>query len=174
MSEPLDELYLKWLYNEISSIETTRPPRTYWHLLKHMFKKEFIWFVPNDDNRAEDGKALRDTFLQSQRIYDEDPFWLHEACSVLEMVVTVANKLEFVTDEPADHWFWRLISNLKLSQYTDRSYNGKEVEDILDQLIWRTYDYNGSGGLFPLENPEEDQKDVEIWYQLNSYLLEMS
>ena len=46
------------------------------------------------------------------------------------------------------------------------------VADAMAAIIWRTYDSNGYGGLFPLRNPREDQRKVELWYQLNAYLLE--
>jgi hypothetical protein len=46
------------------------------------------------------------------------------------------------------------------------------IEDILDQFIWRTYDYNCNGGLFPLDDPKDDQRNVEIWYQFANYLVD--
>ena len=38
--------------------------------------------------------------------------------------------------------------------------------------VERRYKRSGEGGLFPLKNAAKDQRKVEIWYQLSSYLLE--
>jgi hypothetical protein len=48
------------------------------------------------------------------------------------------------------------------------------MEEIFERLIWRNYAPNGEGGFFPLENPREDQTQVELWYQMNSYVNEMN
>jgi hypothetical protein len=50
----------------------------------------------------------------------------------------------------------------------------EKVEIILEDLIWRTYRPNGQGGFFPLKNPQEDQTKIEIWYQLNEYVMEIN
>ena len=74
-----------------------------------------------------------------------------------------------------DIWFWHLIETLDLEQFNDRKYDDhaqEEIAEILDRVIWRTYAPNGDGGLFPLRNPTKDQRKVELWYQLNAYLLE--
>jgi len=41
-------------------------------------------------------------------------------------------------------------------------------------LIWRDYHADGRGGFFPLTNPDTDQTKVEIWYQMNAYVTEMT
>jgi hypothetical protein len=38
------------------------------------------------------------------------------------------------------------------------------------RLNRRLYTTSGYGGLFPLEEPKEDQRKVEIWYQMMAYL----
>jgi hypothetical protein len=35
-------------------------------------------------------------------------------------------------------------------------------------------DTDGSGGLFPLKNPQQNQRTTEIWYQMNAWLMENS
>jgi hypothetical protein len=47
------------------------------------------------------------------------------------------------------------------------------IDDILDSVIWRTYSPDGRGGFFPLNQPQEDQRKIEIWYQMNKYVIEM-
>lgn len=176
MNEPLDELYLRWLYAAIGSVKLRNPSRTYWALARQLYTKEFVWIIPNDDNRVEDGRDLRYEFMDDCGIQTVDGEWMDLGCSMLEMLVSLSRHLAFEDGriEPRG-WFWRLMENLDLEEYTDRNYNGHQdaINEVLDRIIWRTYSYDGrEGGLFPLENPHQDQREVEIWYQLNAYLLE--
>lgn len=178
MDEPLDEQYLKWLYRQVASVRLRNPARTYWSLLRHLYSKEFVWLVPNDDNRVEDGRDLREEFFTTQNI-EPDPEWMGFQCSILEMLIALSRRASFEANSgsPRD-WFWILIHNLDLQDLHDAKYNDSalaaEVDEILDQFIWRTYAFNGRGGLFPLEKTDEDQREVELWYQLATYLLERS
>ena len=72
--------------------------------------------------------------------------------------------------------FWELISNLGLEKYSKRGWKGTnvyfEIDEILNIWLERRYDEDGKGNIFPLKDPIKDQKTVEIWYQMQSYLLE--
>jgi hypothetical protein len=176
MSEPLDEIYFKWLYSQVASLRLKNPSRTYWSLLLDLFKKEFEWFVPNDDNRKEDGRDLRHEFVELHEIDDPDLEWLGLPCSMLEMMIGLSRRLSFEADgEPRD-WFWHLVENLDLHKYNDKNYDDRGRDNIdraLDIVIWRRYSASGRGGLFPLKNPQSDQREVEVWYQLSAYLNEL-
>ena len=94
---------------------------------------------------------------------------------MLEMLIGLSRRLSFETDREPREWFWHLLQVLHLDQYDDsRRIPEEEVDAILERVIWRTYGHNGDGGLFPLQNPSQDQRNVEIWYQLNEYLLEQA
>jgi len=67
-----------------------------------------------------------------------------------------------------------LINNLGLQDCHDAGFIAEYVEDVTHAVIWRTYNENGNGGLFPLRDSDQDQRQVEIWYQLSAYLLENS
>lgn len=145
----------------------------------HLHKKPFSWFVPNDDNRAEDGKHLREIFADN--MLGEDCPCLDGPCSVLEMLVALAIRMEdilHVPNEPSkvDVWFWEFIDNLELDVFKDRDrYQDEKAlanSRKLDMFMSRTYHPDGRGGLFPLKRPETDQRNVEIWYQMMSYLNE--
>jgi hypothetical protein len=176
-SGTLDDRYLLWLYKQVRTVKTTRKgPRTYWNLLGQLFATEFVWFVPNDDNRAADGRELRNEWANG--IGEEvDSNWLDLGCSFLEMLIGLSRRLAFETDHGDDgaSWFWHLINNLGLLGYTDGSkFRPEDVDEITSRVIWRTYDQSGHGGLFPLEHTNNDQREVEIWYQLSEYLLQNS
>lgn len=173
MMEPLDEAYLRWLYSQVASPRLRSPQKRYWKLTRTMYTTEFFWLVPNDDNRVEDGRVLRYEFLDLNRRFDPDPDWLALGCSFLEMIIALSRRLAFEAQRTPDWWFWELMKNVGLADCHDASDTTEdEIKQVLDTVIWRTYRRNGHGGLFPLDNPEKDQRKVEIWYQLNTYLLD--
>lgn len=178
MSASLDEEYFTWLYSHVGSVKLRNKSRTHWSLLRQLYQKEFIWVIPNDDNRVEDGKELRTEFLGEGDGWSrrEKRLWLDLPCSMLEMLIGLARRLSFEAEGEPHVWFWHLLETLELSQYNDHNYDNdiaRKVDEILERVIWRTYDPDGHGGLFPLQNAEQDQTRVEIWYQLNAYLLEL-
>ena len=178
--EPLDEKYFAWLYRKIGAVSNRNPDRSHWQLAKRLYTTKFLFFVPNDDNRAMDGQDLRMEFLDRRPTENVDKNWIELECSLLEMLIALAARANFETDTGAlgggvGGWFWKFMDNVRLSQYTDRVCNEKGLEDIdkiLETINNRTYKPNGRGGLFPLRRPQHDQRNVELWYQLSSYLLE--
>lgn len=176
--KPLDEVYLQWLYSQVAESEEHRKDLSYWKLLKQLFTTEFLWLIPNDDNRLEDGKALRREFLSEQAIdpRDVDPDWLELGCSVLELMVGLSRRLEFEAGGKSHYWFWVMMENIGLRSYHDgvRRYPRRHIDDVLQSIIFRQYNSSGLGGFFPLQIPLEDQRNVELWYQLSAYVLEQT
>lgn len=173
--EPLDELYFKWLYRQVAPVSLKNPRRTYWNLLHELYTKPYAWFVANDDNRMEDGKDLRAKFLSENDIEEPDEEWMALECSVLEMLVAFSERVAYIDldEQPASWWFWHFMDNLGLRSYVDAEPDADgRIDEILNRLIWRNYEPNGEGGLFPLANPQDDQRKVELWYQANAYLIE--
>lgn len=172
MTHRLDEEYVSWLYHQVANPSLKNPKRTFWSLFDLLYQVEFWEKVPNDDNRAEAGRQLRWEFLDDVNLYDcewaDDP-----ACSFLEMLVALVRWLAENEDgEPTD-WFWHLLNNIGLMECNDASRFDKGlVEGTVRDVVERKYEYNGQGGLFPLRHPREDQRDVELWYQMNAYILE--
>ncbi len=175
MKEPLDELYLTWLYSQVGSVKLRTASKTHWSLIRHLYVKEFVWIIPNDDNRLEDGRDLRHEFLDDREIDNPDPVWMGLGCSMLEMLIALSRGFSFVADGAPRTWFWHMLENLDLAQFNDKEYHEihqRGIDEALDQVIWRTYYPDGFGGLFPLKHPKLDQRNVEIWYQLNAYIME--
>lgn len=179
MSPPLDESFFIWLCNQVDDVTSDDPRRTHYKLLKQLYTKEFIWFVANDNNRLEDGKDLRRTFIHEtigdQGMVTVDGEWMRLGCSVLELMVGLSRKLSFEAEGEPYYWFWRLMENIGLHKYSDdRRIPRRRVEDILDRLMFRQYDANGNGGFFPLRGPCDDQRGVELWYQMSAYISELN
>lgn len=168
------ELYFDWLRKQVGVTMNPNPRRRHWLLLEQLINTEFEWFVPNDDNRAADGEALRHEFIDE---YEADPGMMDSNCSMLEMLVALCRRLSFEDGKTVDGWFWELMENVELRRFTDEYYEDhadayEEVDEILHRINKRDYDEDGQGGLFPLSRPPCDQTQVEIWYQMSSYLLE--
>lgn len=143
------------------------PNHKHYHILiNELFNKDFIPILGRDDNRAADGLYLREEFGSS---LDSRP------CSMLEMLIALAGRFDGNSGfDPDEVWgnFWDMMRNIGLDQYDDVNYSESEVWSILYILENRTYNFNGKGGLFPLKRPAYDQRKVEIWDQMQSWLIE--
>lgn len=173
----LDDRYLEWLYKQIAAVSNPNPIRSYWNLAKQLYTIEFVWLISNDDNREADGKCLRMEFMDDVHIDDRDTQWLELECSMLEMLIALARRASFEACGETIDWFWKMLENVGLRGYTDYMYaNEPGVEEtvynVIQDIIDRKYKRNGEGGLFPLQHPHQDQRKVELWYQLSAYLLE--
>jgi len=172
MSKYKDDKYFEELC-KLAGLETPVDSCGYFELMSQLHRIEFIWSVPNDDNRALDGLSLRERCRgQSNK----------EPCSLLEMLIALAIRCEEEImydpekgDRSAD-WFWMMMTNLGLNRFRNGSFkeawNADDVLGITDILIDREYNWQGNGGLFPLKDVCKDQVEVEIWYQMSAYLLE--
>lgn len=172
MNTDLDDAYLTWLYSQVDArcVREKNPTRTYWSLMAYLYSIEFVYFIGMDENRAEDGRALRYEW-DDEHDLPVPTEWLLRGCSFLEMLIALSRRLEFEGDGHADVWFWHLIENLGLQHYNDRvGFHPATVQNVVDTVIWRTYDRNGKGGLFPLKKAPKDLRDQELWYQMNTYL----
>jgi len=150
-------------------------------LLEKLHDIEFYSLIPNDYNRGADGQYLRSIFLDEVG-HTWSTSLPEMECSLLEMLIGLANRLEFETaqskwEKSPNEWFWILIDNLDLSGCTNDAYIKsecvcKKIDEICDRLLSRGYEYDGNGGLFPLKDPKKDQRRVEIWYQMSAYVME--
>jgi hypothetical protein len=171
MSTELDSMYFGWLYAKVVHTLNNSPYNRFYKLMKSLYGTEFVWQLSGDDNRAEDGTDLRREFLVETKNSDDSDWRQTDGCSMLEMLIALSRRCEFQTEETAHDWFWEMLENLELSQFNDGAFPEEEiVADILDDFNWRRYRYNGTGGIFPIEHPSEDQRSVEIWYQFHEYL----
>ena len=159
MTDPR-EAYLEFLGPQVGI-----KANNHWDIISLMFKTEFVWTVPNDDNRLGDGMDLRNEWGRGRNL---------GPCSFLEVLIGLARRMAFITGENAEDCAWHLMENLGLNRMTDplsrRQIN--KARDILDIVIWRTYHPDGSGGFFPLREPHDDQRKVELWYQMSAYIEE--
>jgi hypothetical protein len=165
MKNQVEQQYFEWLISQINVQGT----RTFYDLFEVLFTIEFDWTVPHDKNRTQDGLDLRIEFFNGQKIR------LNKRATVLEVIIALSRRLAFIAGGRAEDWAWQLLTNLRLNKMTDPFTENKarKVNNILETLIWRQYREDGSGGFFPLNWPDQDQTQVEIWYQMQKYVNEI-
>jgi len=173
MNEPLDNLYFNWLCAKVIQLENSTPSLKYDRLLRELHSTEYVWLIPGDDDRSEDGVELRWHFLQETGLGD-DLSWEHLPCSAFEMLLAFSKRAEFATDVPYIEWFWEFIGNLGLKDFNDAADGWSRVPEILYIFIWRQYDYCGNGGICPVSSSTRDQTEVDVWYQFCDYLVDQN
>lgn len=171
----VNDRYFEWLC-ELVDIGRFAKQVTYRKLLMRLHDIEFTWFIPHDDNRADDGIQLRRRY----GLVCEDmslPDYIQGPCTVLEMMVALAIRCEETIMDDAllgnrtGHWFWGMIRNLGLSHMIDPEFDRRYVDDVIARFLNRDYEPDGRGGLFTVRNCDQDMRDVEIWCQLSWYLV---
>lgn len=166
--------YFEWMY-DLMCDNRFADTITYRQLFTFLHNTEFTYFVPYDENRADDGIALRYRFCLLHDCEDME-YCLDGPCSVLEMMVALAIRceerimLDPIKGDRTAQWFWTMMSSLGLSSMTDYNFNDWLVNDIVTRFLNREYEPDGRGGLFTVKGWERDARDAEIWHQLMAYL----
>lgn len=170
----INDEYFEWLCELIDSKRFSKRV-SYRKLLIHLHNIEFTWFIPHDDNRADDGIQLRRRFA----LHRDDMSlsrYISGPCSVLEMMVALAIRCEETIMDDAlmgnrtGQWFWGMVHNLGLSPMTDPEFDREFVDDVIARFLNREYEPDGTGGLFRVRHCSQDLRTVEIWCQLSWYL----
>lgn len=165
--------YHNWMLDKMQA--NLPEHRNYDLLLKQLDSIPFIVIHPLDENRNIDGKILREEFLEEEGI-SHNHIW-HDDSSVLEVLVALSMRIETeITGEPGndhlDRWFWVMIHNLGLDYYRNNMYDPDKINEIIDIWLKRKYKSNGKNGVFPLQKTDIDQREIDIWYQMQLYLTE--
>ncbi len=175
MTKQISYDYYGWLISQIK----TPNSRTFLELFERLHNVEFVWTVPNDDNRVQDGLDLRNEYLNTlPRVSAREIASFNSAlhgCTMLELLVSLSRRVAFTAGGEAEDWAWQLLQNLRLHKMSDplTAEKASRIDEAVDTVIWRTYQRDGRGGFFPLKWAEQDQTKVEIWYQMNKYVMEI-
>jgi hypothetical protein len=164
--------YYMWLCKKID----INDHKEYSRLIRYLRSKEFYYSVPNDINRAEDGKHLRKEYLDSGEFLSTH-IWEDEPCSVLEMMVALSRRIscDIMPDFGYDiaYWFWQMIANLGLDLYKNDDFKASEVDEIVKNWLDRSYQKILKTGKNLVKSGNFSKKFVEsteIWYQVMAWL----
>ena len=175
----IENAYYVWLI-DIACKDRFAKEISYSKLLKFLYGTEFRYSLSMDANRANDGKSLRYRFACERSKYRDADLYLDGPCSVLEMMIALALRCEEnIMDDPTkgnrtQQWFWGMIVNLGLGAMSDDRYDVIYVSNMVNRFLDREYEPNGKGGLFTVNNCERDLRTMEIWSQLNRYIINIT
>lgn len=178
--DKLKSLYFEWMYRLVCSDQCLNN-LSYRKLLDHLNSVDFTYTLPMDGNREADGINLRYRFGY-ECSYDDVLISVYlddRPCSVLEMMIALVMRCEeHIMDDPnigdrTGYWFWNMVISMGLDMANDRYYDNESVDEVIFRFLNREYKSNGEGGLFIVNNPKRDMRQVEIWYQMCWYLSEI-
>ena len=172
------DLYFRWLYKRVCGDWEPRN-LSFRKLLTFLLQSEFHPDNEMDANRAVDGTDLRYRFARENDIsYELVNTWLTGSCSMLEMMVALALRCEeYIMEDPeagnrVGQWFWNMVVSLGLAAMDDNRFHESRAKFVIERFHRRDYQPNGAGSLFTLQNPKEDMRTLDIWYQMMAYLNE--
>lgn len=171
--EKVRKEYFEWMYDLVCDGRFA-DSITYRRLFELLHNTEFVYFIPHDENRAEDGISLRYHYCVSHECEDLE-WYLDGPCSILEMMIALAIREEHIMSDPdkgdrTAQWFWSMVSSLGLSGMTDYNFDEEFVNDSVAKFLNREYSPDGKGGLFTIRKWKRDARTAEIWHQLLAYL----
>lgn len=162
------EEYFEWLCKFVAG-------ESYRHLLSYLDSVPFEAKHDMDNNRIADGIKLRYKFAEDTGKNAEDVFDMTSTCSVLELIVSLAIRIEEDMSDPdyGDRtviWFWEMVKSLGLYEMTDEDYDQFYTQITVDTFLKKEYEPSGKGSLFTINNPDVDVRTLDIWYQMGLYV----
>ena len=160
--------YYMWLIDRVDVLHGEKS--NYLLLMKHLFSVDYIPILQLDENRAYSGLNLRSRYALEEGVYLDD---VHDGpCTVLEMLEALSENIAYDTSDNISRWFWELLHNLELDRFSDENYDKYSVDYILERWLSRKYEPTGIGSPFPLKHCRSDTRNMQIWDQMNAYLVE--
>lgn len=168
--------YFEWLYGIVCDGRYSSNI-SFRKLLMFLHNSQFVWSIPKDENRADDGTELRYRFAVSHDYNEREVLRiLSGPCSMLEMMLALSIRIEEDIMDDTEYgdrtaqWFWGMVNSLGLGSMTDERFDKVYAEDVIEDFIGRDYAPNGKGGLFTIRHCDYDLREVEIWTQMCWYL----
>lgn len=155
--------YYLWLASQVDDGNHCR-------LIRYLYEHPYRWQFVLDENRSAGGLNLRRTYAYEHGVDPQDVGI--GPCSVLEMLIALADHMTEILTMDIYDWFWDMLDNLGLSQFTDANFDERGVGYILDAWLDRRYDQYGNGSLFPLKGYSGDARNLDTWGQMNIWISE--
>lgn len=152
---------------------------SYNRLLSVLYNIEYYFLMDMDSNQRNNAVYLKKSLADENGIR----CCALNYCSVLDILIYLADHMAFDIDPldcqltGIDIYFWELIENLGLSEFSDQEWvdrsSDNAVKFIIDRWLNRKFKRNGIGSPFPLSSKRfGDQRYLELWDQMNCYIFE--
>lgn len=98
--------------------------------------------------------------------------------SVFEVLISLARQIKYNDEYNTSNWFWIMIANLRINLIKDDVFEKEPkeykeiIEIVIDRWMYRKFNSDGEGSLFPLKDTDIDQTKLDIWSQMEAYLAE--
>jgi len=150
----------------------------YYKLIDHLHSVAFEAIISYDENRASDGKDLRMRFVEqdSEYTYRDVYLYLDAPVSMLEVLLGLAVRCEeniMANPDMGDRtglWFYTMLETSGLAYQDDYRFDIYRCDHIIENILNRNYEADGSGGLFCVPNSKVDMRTIEIWRQMHMYI----
>lgn len=156
--------YTRWLINRLRAFQCP-----YIFLCSYLNDIEFYYTMSDDQNRVGDARAIRDKYIDD---YGEDILdYLPAMPTVLEVLVGLAEKADWVIQDTPYGWFVTFLKNLGLDFLEDSQWSTDgEAFTLATIHKWldRRFSPNGSGS--PFRSSKFDLTQVSMWDAMQWYL----
>lgn len=154
-----DISYFEWLMSLVG-IDPRTQARDFM-IANELFHIPYRWHFQLDENRAVAGSALREQYSTLYAIMDDD---IPEGpCSVLEMLVALAQRMSENSGIKTEDCYHEMIKNLGLY--------GASLTDI-SKIVNQWMDGRGGFSLFPLHHYKGNGDNLDLWTQMTIYINE--
>lgn len=156
--------YTRWLISHLGA--DTCP---YIFLCSYLNSLEFYYILSDDKNRVGDARSLRNDYIDQygDDILDDLPM----AVTVLEVLVSLSDKADWVIQDSPYKWFVTFLKNLGLDFLEDKAWSqdGEAyTASIIHKWLDRRFSHNGSGS--PFRSSKYDLTQVSMWDAMQWYL----
>lgn len=148
--------------------------KLYASLFSVLDTKEFRVQVQDDWNRLGDGEYLKYRFAYEKGIpYAEVDSgdmseWKPKCIDViLAIAYSIRNMALREESDSISDLFWGMMNSMGLD---NPNLSVKDIIQRLDDFMDRNFEPNGHGGLFIVNNPNLDMRELTIWEQINVYV----
>ena len=174
--------YLCWLMNQCQL--EAEGSDGYLYLCEILLDTYFLSLIEFDENRAEEGRSLRDEWAEAEGGDISDIDLVPYTCNMLELILVMARRMAYeMMDSQYEagigKWVMEILENAGLATFrndffeTDPEYHRNRIKSILKDIIYRRYLHTGDGGFFPAKYyTEKDYRRMELLTQMNNYLAE--
>ena len=146
----------------------------------------FLPILVMDENRCGECRNLRKDFADGYDEADEMikvlDWSLSESGTILELMIVLSERMNYELSESqyeygTGKWFKEMLANCGLimacnERFEENANQEDEVRDILDEVNFRKFGWDGEGGFYPLRCPHRDQRYAELIMQMNDYIEE--